>query len=530
MKTAEGPTRAPAFAWAPAPWREILQIVIAFGAVGGVTSLGLLLLGREDTPNVLLAHLFVIGGISIWLGYRPAIAAAIASALSFDYFFLVPYGSFAIASGREILTFAGMFATAVFVSSLHERWRKQVRMARQSEHRMESLYALARELADAASVESLCAKAAGQIEIAANASVCVLVREGESFTRAFRPGGATALETEDLGAAAWSAAHLEPAGASTRNHPACSAMYVPLVSARGCVGVMSFRWQETERSATVRPSSLILSMGRHVALALERTLLAEEKRRAIVEVETERVRSAVLSSVSHDLRAPLAVIGSASSALVEHGDRLQASARAEMARIINDEARRLNELLRSLLDVTRLQAGGLELKREWESLEEVIGSVLRRVDERSVHRHLRVNVPSDLPLVQIDAILIEQVLLNLVDNAFKHSSSEEPVEIAAATRDGKALVSVIDHGRGVRGGELGRIFDKFYRNSGSTSGGLGLGLTIARGIVEAHGGRIEALHTPGGGLTIQFTLPLNGSPPHLAGADLLEGSSSAGPA
>jgi two-component system sensor histidine kinase KdpD len=229
--------------------------------------------------------------------------------------------------------------------------------------------------------------------------------------------------------------------------------------------------------------------------------------------------------VSHDLRAPLAVVASAASTLIEHGDRLPGRGRMEMARIINDEARRLNELLKSLLDVTRLQSGSLRVNRDWESLEEVVGSVLHRLDDRGGTRRVLTHVPSDVPLLQIDAILIEQVLLNLVDNAFKHSASDQPVEIEVAIRGTEAaLVSVIDHGAGIHESELTRIFEKFYRTDGSIGGGLGLGLTIARGIVEAHGGRIWASQTAGGGLTIQFTLPLStAAPGPLMGMERLEG-------
>ena len=509
--------------WLRGAARALASVLI----VGVITLIGLGLLGRRDDTNVALLYLFAIAATSVWLGYRSSLLAAIGSALCLDYFFLPPYDSFALASGREILTFAGMFATSVFISTLNERLRKQARAARQSERRMQSLYGLARELVDAGSVDDVCRRSADQVERAGNLSACILIRRGESFSRAVRAGGAVAIETEDLGAANWAVAHLEPAGPGTRNCSAATACYVPLIAARGCIGVLSLRAQDQE-GPPPRPSSLIVSMARQIALAVERALLSEEKQTALIEAETERIRSAVLSSVSHDLRAPLAVIGSASSTLVEHGQRLQEPARAEMARIINDESRRLNELLKSLLDVTRLQSGNLRVSREWESLEEVVGAVLRRVDERSASRPLHANVPSDLPLLQIDAILVVQALLNLVDNAFKHSHSDQAVDIDVGVRDDEMIVSVIDHGRGIGADELSRIFEKFYRSPEASAGGLGLGLTIARGIIEAHGGRIWAKHTPGGGLTVQFTLPLSPAPPRLAGFESAEGISTLG--
>jgi two-component system sensor histidine kinase KdpD len=257
-------------------------------------------------------------------------------------------------------------------------------------------------------------------------------------------------------------------------------------------------------------------MARQMAMAIERSLLFEEKHAAEIETETERVRNAVLSAVSHDLRTPLTVITSASSTLVEHGERLQPAVRAEMARLINEEANRLSELLKSLLDVTRLQAGRLSVNREWESLEEVVASVLRRVEERTGQGawRVRTDLQGDLPLLEIDAILVEQVLMNLINNALAYAGNDLPIEINISVHDeNDVLVSVIDHGKGLSAEDLARVFEKFYRVGDNSGSGLGLGLTLARGIVEAHGGKMWATATPGGGLTVQFTLPFASGAP-----------------
>jgi len=489
-------------------------------AVAAVTVLGLWLGGRADLTNVPIAFLFVIAVVSMRFGYQAAILAAIASALCFDYFFLPPYGSLQITHSRDLLTDIAMLAVAVLVSTLNERLRREARSARLSERQAESLYSLVRELADAHSLDSLNIAGMRQIESAvAEVSARVLIRNGaEGFKCAFSSGGRVALETEDLEVANWAAVHLEPAGQGTRNLPLASACYVPLVAARGCVGVLALRSRVSDSMVVVRPSSLIQSMAQQLAMAIERALLSQEKHVAEIEAETERIRNAVLSSVSHDLRTPLTVITSASSTLVERGDRLQGTARAEMARLIHDEAERLSELLKSLLDLTRLQSGALSVNRDWESLEEVVASALRRVDERTGPgtRQLRAHVPNDLPLLQLDAILIEQVLMNLIDNALTYSRTDFPVEISIAARgDRDVLVSVIDRGRGIPSDDLRRIFDKFYRSDNTAGQGLGLGLTLARGIVEAHGGKIWATETPGGGLTVQFTLPITGTAPGL---------------
>jgi two-component system sensor histidine kinase KdpD len=288
-------------------------------------------------------------------------------------------------------------------------------------------------------------------------------------------------------------------------------MYLPLRTPRGCVGLVALARRD---GAVVRPSSLAASMTDQIAIAIERTLLAEEQHAAQLEAEIERMRSAVLSSVSHDLRMPLAVIASASSTLAEQGSRLSSGRRTEMGRIIHAEARRLNELLRSLLDVSRLQSGQLYLSRSWQSLEGVVQRVRVQIESRAPNRSLLIRLPPDLPPLHIDPILIEQVLLNLVDNALKYSGNGDPIEIEveAAGDAASVIISVIDHGMGVELEEMPRIFERFYRGRGSAPGGLGLGLTIARGIVEAHGGRIRAAQTAGGGLAIHFTLPTGDAP------------------
>jgi two-component system sensor histidine kinase KdpD len=459
-------------------------------------------------------------------GYRPAVLAAIAGALCLDYFFLPPYGTLNIDNGRDIVTELSMLGVAVLASTVNERLRKQARAARLSEHRTQSLYALVKELADARSIDDVCTAGLRHIETGVGVSARVLIRDASAgFRCAFSGYGRVSLEAEELDLAEWVAKHLETAGQGTRNSPAATACYIPLTATRGGVGVLVIRASKAASTEAIQSLSLVQSMAQQLAMAIERALLADEKHAVEVEAETERIRNAVLSAISHDLRTPLTVITSASSTLVEHGDRLQLSARAEMSRLINDEAKRLSDLLKSLLDVTRLQSGGLKVNRDWESLEEVIGSVLRRVDERrGLGRwQLRTHVPSDLPLLQFDAILIEQVLINLIDNALTYAGNDFPIEINIATRgEREVMISVIDHGEGIRNEELPHIFDKFYRSNGTTGHGLGLGLTLARGIVDAHRGKMWATHTPGGGLTVQFTLPAANTAPRMIEAELSE--------
>ena len=502
--------------------RDLGGIVVA----GAATALGLWLGGRKDLTNTAVGYLFVVALVSMRFGYRPAILAGITSGLCFDYFFLPPYGSFNIDNGRDLVTEVSMFGVAILASTLNERLRKQARAARHSERQTESLYALAKALADARSMAELSIAGLRQIESVAMVSARLLIRNAGGV-QGFATGGRVAAETEELDAATWAMSHLEPAGLGTRNHSSCVARYSPLIATRGCIGVLAIRARDGAPPSVVGPSSLFESMARQLAMAIERSLLFEEKHAAEIEAETERIRNAVLSAVSHDLRTPLTVITSASSTLVEHGERLQTAARTEMARLINEEARRLNELLKSLLDVTRLQAGRLSVNREWESLEEVVASVLRRVEERTGQGawRLRTDLQVDLPLLEIDATLIEQVLVNLINNALAYAGNDLPIEINISARDeNDVLVSVIDHGKGLSTEDLTRVFEKFFRVGGNSGSGLGLGLTLARGIVEAHSGKMWATATPGGGLTVQFTLPIASGAPMAMEGESIEGA------
>jgi two-component system sensor histidine kinase KdpD len=500
--------------WSP---EALARDTIGIAAVGATTALGLWLGGRQDHTNAAIGYLFVISLLSMRLGYRTAIVAAIASALCFDYFFLPPYGRLNIDNWRDIVTEVSMFGVAILASTLNERLRQQALAARLSERRTESLYVLVEKLADAHSLDQLSIAGAHQIESAAAVSARILImNDAEELERVYSSSGRVSPNAEDLEVGVWAAKHLEPAGHGTRNLSLATQCYVPLIATRGCIGVLAIRSDDNTTHEAVWPSSLVQSMVLQLAMAIERTLLSDEKHAAEMQAEAERIRNAVLSSVSHDLRTPLTVIASASGTLVEHGERLQVAARAEMSRLINEEAKHLSELLKSLLDVTRLQEGRLSVSCDWESLEEIVASLLRRVDERTGLGgwRVRTRLEDDLPLLQIDATLIEQVLMNLINNALAYAGGDLPVEIAARVHDeNNIVVSVVDHGRGLRSDELVRIFDKFYRAGGCSGPGLGLGLTLARGIVEAHGGKIWATLTPGGGLTIEFTLPITYAAP-----------------
>ncbi len=242
-------------------------------------------------------------------------------------------------------------------------------------------------------------------------------------------------------------------------------------------------------------------------------MLAERAEREQLEMEAERLRTALLSSLSHDLRTPLATINGAASSLLD--DRgLTDATRQDLLRSVLEESQRMNRLIGNLLDMIRVESGALQVQKEWQPLEETVGVALIRLDERLREHPVTVRLPPDLPLVPLDEVLIEQVFVNLLENAAKYTPLGTPIEIAGAAVDGAVLIDVADRGPGLPPGEEERIFDKFHRAAKDTaSGGIGLGLTICRGIITAHGGRIWAGNRPGGGAVFHFTLPLSGPPP-----------------
>ncbi len=252
-----------------------------------------------------------------------------------------------------------------------------------------------------------------------------------------------------------------------------------------------------------------------ISVAIERAHLADEAQHASIQVETERLRNSLLSSVSHDLRTPLASIKGAASTLLHTEDALSPRTRRELLVTIAEESDRLNRLLTNLLDMTRLEAGAVQIKKEWQPLEEVVGVALARLDAQLGNRPVTTHLPADLPLVPLDSVLIEQVLINLLENAIKYTPPASPIEISAR-RDGDAVVvSVSDYGPGLVDEVKEHIFDKFYQaHPNDARRGSGLGLTICRGVVEAHGGRIWADNRQeGSGAVFSFSLPLAGEAP-----------------
>jgi two-component system sensor histidine kinase KdpD len=327
-------------------------------------------------------------------------------------------------------------------------------------------------------------------------------------------GGATDFFDErERAVASWAFEHEQPAGATTDTLGAARAFYLPLrVSAR-TLGVLA---------VPIEPDGLLLqeqrqlldTLSRQTAMALERAALAEAAEKNRTRAEREELRNALLSSVSHDLRTPLAAITGAASTLLARNDGPGPLSR-ELLETIFDESARLNRLVGNLLDMTRLESGGVVVRKEWTPLEEVVGAALNRVDAELVGRAVTTQLPDALPLVPLDGVLMEQVFFNMLENAAKYTPAGSPIEIAAWREGDEVVVTVADRGPGLEPGAEQRVFEKFYRARGTRASGTGLGLAICRGIVMAHGGSITAENRKGGGATFTLRLPLEGGAPAL---------------
>lgn len=482
-------------------WRGYAE---GLAAVALATALGWVLFPYAGAVNVIMTYLLAVVVVATRQRRGPAALAALAGVAAFDFLFVPPYFTLGVADPRYLLTFPAMLVVALVISTLTTRLRGQAEAARARERQTAALAAMSAALMRASTREQVAGIAARHFAEVFDAELTLFVPDGRGGLAALGRTGQEAPGATDRAHATEAFAQRRPVlGAPGARDRA----YLPLPGEPLPLGVAVLRVRRSPRLAEPEGVRRVEAFLHQLALALERVRLAEEAQSARVRAETERLRSALLASVSHDLRTPLATITGAATALLEGDQHLGAPARRDLLEAIREESERLNRLVQNLLQMTRLESGTLELRRGWHSLEEVVGAALRRLARTLATRSVIVTVPPDLPLVAIDDVLVEQVLVNLLENAAKHTPPGRPIRILATAAEGRVTVEVADRGPGVPPGEEERIFEKFYR--GSTTGrGAGLGLAICRGIVEAHGGRIWAQNLPEGGLAVLFTLPL----------------------
>lgn len=508
-------TRPELDAGSPAPrsWTVALNYLAAVGQALVATALATAVFDHLDHSDIILLYILGVVVVAVRFGRGPATLAAVLSVAAFDFFFTPPYFTFAVADGKYLLTFAVMLVVGLVISGLTERVRMQAEAARVRERRTAALYSLSREFAQLRHERDIAASAARHIGDSAGGRVVVLLpgADGELVPV---PGTHAELvaDAREQSVARWAFEH-GPAGRGTDTLPAVAAMYSPLTAAGRTIGVLGLVPEHAGDLEDPQARALLATYCNQTALALQRVMLAQEADHAELRARAEEMRSSLLSSVSHDLRTPLAAVTGAASTLLQQGDELPAATRRDLLQAIHEEAARLGRIVANLLDMTRLESGALVLRKEWTPIEEPIGTALGRLEAQLGERAIRVDVAPDLPLVQLDPILAEQLLVNLLENAAKYGG-DGPIEVRAADNAGAVVVEVADHGPGIPSGSEQRIFEKFYRASqGGRAGGVGLGLAICRAIAMAHGGSITAANAPGGGAVFRATFPAGEAPP-----------------
>jgi len=484
-------------------------------SIMGVALSTALAFGMDYYLNIVdVAMTYILGVvlISSWTGKRPALLASFLSVAAFDFFFIPPLYTFAVTDIKYVVTFAVMFAVAFITSRLTLRIRDQADAARLRERRTAALYRLSGELVRERGIKRLCDIAVNHIgEIFSRKTVILVPDENGNLTLiASRPEDYL-LDNREMSVARWAFDHKQRAGRNTDTLPGANGLYLPMVAASRTVGVIGITFEDVSTFDQEQIHALE-NFAHQAAMAIERALMGEEAQKALLRAETESLRNTLLSSLSHDLRTPLAAITGASTTLLQQDAVLDTGSKRELVQTVIEESEHLNRIIRNVLDMTRIESGAITVRKEWLHIEEIVGAVLNRMSDKLRGHSVEINIPADLPLVAFDPLLIEQVLMNLLENAVKYSPLSSAFGIAASIRDGSVLVEIADNGPGIRPGEEERIFEKFVRGS-SSAGGIGLGLTICKAIITAHGGRIWAENRFGGGAVFRFTLPVEETPP-----------------
>ncbi len=495
--------------WQPhRPWGRYL---LSAGMVALATIAGMSLRRSIEPANIVMIYLAAVVIAAVYLGRGPSLLAAISSVLVYDFFIIPPYLTFAVSDTQYLLTFVGLLAVSLVISTLTVRVREQAEEAIQREAQTTALYNLGRDLTAAVDLEQVANIIIWHISEVFGREVAIFLPEN-GHLQVFASSHDYHPDANELAVAGWTFEHNQPAGRGTSTLPAASLRCHPLNTSRGLVGVLGIRPKEPGGLLTPEQRQAMAAFSNQAALAIERASLAKQAQQAELLQATEKLQTALLNSISHDLRTPLVSITGALSAL-EENHHLADSTQSSLVQTAREEADRLNRLVGNLLDMTRLEAGALRIKREPCDVEDVIGTALGQMKDRLAGRNVQVRVPDALPMIGADFVLIVHVLNNLLDNALKYSSSDSPLEIEARLERQNVCISILDRGMGIPPEDLERVFDKFYRvQRPEQVTGTGLGLAICKGIVEAHGGRIWAENRTGGGTVMTIALPAAENP------------------
>jgi two-component system sensor histidine kinase KdpD len=473
------------------------------------TGLASLMYGHFELSNIVMIYLLGVTISGLRLGRGPSALTSVLNVAAFDVFFVPPRFNLAVSDAQYLLTFGTMLTIGLVIATLTASVRQQTRVAGARERRTALLYAMSRELTATRGTANLASVAVRHVAEVFRCQAVVLLPDEDGKLR--YPAGAP-LESSflraDLGVAQWVVDHGRRAGLGSDTLPAARGLYLPLGDSERTVGVLAVLPGSPRRVLLPEQSHLLETFAGQIAIALERASLSEVAEASSLAAERERLRNMLLASISHDLRTPLSVIAGAASTLVERGAALNEAGRRELASGIEMKAREMADLVSNVLDLMRFESGQIVLRRDWQTLDDLVGAALRNHEERLAKHLVQVRLPANLPPVHVDATLLVQVFGNLLDNIAKYTPAGTHVWISAAPDHDVVRVVVEDDGPGLPAGDPARMFDKFQRGSGEGAvAGVGLGLTICRAIIRAHGGEIEARRRAGGGARFELTLP-----------------------
>lgn len=494
-------------------WRSYAA---ATGLVAIASVVGMAVRPYVTPVNLVMPYLVVVVMCGRWWGLGSAVVASFLGVVSFDILFVLPYGSFAVSDAEYLITFAALLGTALVTGTMTAQLRDHAAALRVREQETAALYAFSRSMVGVRDLTEIAEAVSSHANACLGTPVSVLFPGDHAAGQPVLARGAK-LAPPEQSVAAWVLEQGRAAGWDDSEHPGAPVGCIPLRLAHGVVGVLIARHPVGQGRLTPAQRRLMEAFAAQAAVVVERIRLAEEARQAQLLMEAEKLHDALLHSISHSLRTPLASIIGSLSAISEPGQgHIEPAIRQDLMQTAREEADRLNELVGNLLDMTRLEAGHLRLLMDWYDMEDVLGAALGQARKSLKGRPVNTRIEPNLPLVPLDQALIVQVLENLLGNAAKYSAPGSPIDITVGRTENDVAVSVADQGVSIPPEDLERVFEKFYRvQRPDGPAGTGLGLSICKGIVEAHHGRIRAEARAGGGTIITFTLPIDAGQPEM---------------
>ncbi len=497
---------------------DILPYAWSTAFVAVALGCGMILDEVLAVQNIALVFLTAVLASAITYGLMPALYASIISMLAFNFFFLPPLYTFSIAETENVVALFFFLVIAVIASNLTARVRSQAVVARQRAKTTEDLYLFSRKLAGTAALDDVLWATAFQVASMLKVQVVILIAEDDELTvRTGYPPEDT-LDEADVAAAKWAFKNNRTSGRGSDTLPGAKRLFIPMRTGRGVVGVVGIDSDKEGPLLTPEQQRLLDALIDQAALAVDRVRLAADADRTKLALEADRLRSALLTSISHDLKTPLAAIIGAAGTLRDFGNVLNEAAKRDLVATVHEEADRLNRFIANLLDMTRIESGAIEPQGSLHDVGEIIGSALQRAAKVLAEHRLEVEIAETLPMVRLDAVLFEQVLFNILDNAAKYAPVNSTIRLRAWESEGKLALQILDEGDGIPPEDVERIFDKFYRvrKGDRVRAGTGLGLPICRGFIEAMGGTIEAANrSDRSGAVITIKLPVPSDRPQL---------------